>query len=284
MNGSVRVTASAIVLAITGLVFGPAAAQENVLWSNGAMTILVSPSGLDPHGRHIEVQRNGETLYRSPSGYLASSVRVLWQRGYPPAGPDVVVGGYTGGSHCCFDIMSLEVSREPQFQTVSFNDREELTIGDTEGIPHFVAPFVLTGFNAAQASIASVPFPVVWQNGHFDAELAKLVKRLPDESALKTSEAVIRDELGHWTIVSYPAPGHSAAAPKTVQVLLELILRGHSDVAKRLLYGNWPPQIAGREAYWRDLAKAVTNHLLWKQFVLDRIPNSDLLRSEVDPK
>jgi hypothetical protein len=243
------------------------------------MTILAIPAGPDPHGRYVELQRDGETLFRSPSGYRASSIKTLWQRGYPPAGPDVVVGGHTGGSHCCFDITSFDVSREPRSQTVSFNDLEEVTIGDTEGIPHFVASFVLAGFNAAQASMASVPFPVVWHNGHFDAELAKLVKRLPDQSVLKTSEAAIRDELGQWTFASYPAADHSAAAPKTVQVLLELILRGHSDVAQRLLYGNWPAQIGGREAYWRDLAKAVTNHLLWKQLNLDRIPNSDLLRS-----
>jgi uncharacterized protein YecT (DUF1311 family) len=247
------------------------------LWSNGkagiAKRVHAGGEVMDRHAA-IEIQAQGRPIYLGEPSYLPDSVRLLWQRkGH--RGPEAIVGGSTGGSHCGFDVLVLSLTNTPPVQTISVC-AEQVPVITRNGLPSLTIALEVEEFTR-QTDIPSVPVPLRWKDGRFAVDLPRLLKPAPSRRTLAQIAQRIGAELDGG-VENYPPPdGGGLDLPATTQALMELMVAGHADLARNLLVEAWPARSRGRDAFWQDLATAVVNHRLWKQFDLARIPNSKAL-------
>lgn len=227
----------------------------------------------------IELVERGRTIWGSRSAYLPGTVTVLWRRQRPDAGPDLIVGGYTGGSHCSYDVIAIDLDADQPVQVLSMcnHDLPQVTTDDA-GQPRFGLFFDIEGFNAASAIVAGVEIPMRWDGDQFIADPERLLTPPPDRARMDRIDQTIRRELAAWSFDDYRADiGFDATAPETNQALLGLILEGHAVEARALLFRAWPDRIAGRDRYWDDFCGAVVHHRLWRQLGLAAIVPVDRL-------
>ncbi|MDR3438017.1 hypothetical protein [Telmatospirillum sp.] len=236
----------------------------------------------DPGIKVVELNENGRTIWGSRNAYLPGTVQVLWRQQKPETGPDLIIGGYTGGSHCSYDVMAIDLENDQPVQTISMCNHDLPAVtSDEAGRPRFSVFFDIEGFNAASAMVAGVEIPMLWDGEQFVVDGARLLAPQFDRGGQEKIEQTIRQELGAWTIDAYrPGTSYDASAPETNQALLDLILHGHAVEARNLLNRAWPQQIGGRDQYWDEFTGAIVKHHLWKQLglaalvPLDAIPGT----------
>lgn len=240
--------------------------------------------------RGIGLRRDGK-LDHVAEGY--ASADLLWQRGPGAAGPDFVVRGNSGGSAGYADLFALDLSRGVVGK-LSLNRGDQVTAAAAPGPLRLEVPFVVGYFNGAPHSEDTiVPVPLVWADGEFRADLAALAARPFPPGDLRFRELAVREELNRWrndldpgeTI--YPAPANAlGGTPTTVAALLDLMLAGHADEARRLLHRAWPRSrertdrpTGGEDAFWTDLCRSVAARDDWRKLGFYHLPHADLIEA-----
>jgi hypothetical protein len=259
---------------LAGLAACPASAAEpaDILLSEGVDQVQIRTVD-DPPRKTVELIENGRTLWGSRNLFLSDSVLVLWRRQKPGIGPDLIVGGFTGGNHCSYDVMSIALDADQPVQALSQCNHDQPRIEtDADGAPRFSIFFDVAGFNAALAFVAGTEIPLIWDRDRFVVDAQRLITPLPDRATLERMAQTIRGELATWRIAAYKRDsGLDASAPQTNQILLDLILHGHTAEAWALLDLAWPAGIDGQDLYRDDFNRAIADHRLWRQLALDAV-------------
>ena len=249
--------------------------NDTVVWSNARAKVVAVgiDDGITEGYSKIEMFAHGRQIYLSGNGYLNSAISILWQRkAGSTKGPNVIIGGGTGGSACGVDVTVLDLADHPPVQTI-FVCGDEVPIKDENGLPSLDIWLEVEALatNASETSYATLPLR--WTGDRFDVDFAKMLKPNPSPNDIEKIKKRIGTELGAMT------GDDETEAPATCQALLDLAFSGHADVARSVLFSAWPTKLKGREAYWQVLSTALVKHRFWKQFNLQRLPYSDLIIS-----
>jgi hypothetical protein len=225
---------------------------------------------LDHDFEKVELSRDGKTVFSS-NGFLPATVAALWRRPKgKTVGPDIILGGSTGGSSCCYDLMSFNFSNHDPLQLLEAQTEQVDIILDENGVPSFSLPFDM---EAVGARTVIFDFPVKWGGSDFVPDLPRLVKPLPEREQLAEQEHTIRAEISAWKISSYPPePGSNGGdAPETVEILLSLVMGGHAGTAKAMLSRAWPASVAGSNNFWRDFSAALKLDPFWLELGVGKL-------------
>jgi hypothetical protein len=228
-------------------------------------------------------------------GYM--TVKLLWSRKAGTSEPDALVLGDYGGSGGDADLFAVTVS--PSLSTLKLGGErfDEVTVRPDPGPLRLNLPFDIEYFNGApHAGAITVPIPVRWAGDDFAVDLTEMTSRTYSQSEVDFRALAMREELAAWARDNLPPdvrdpfpqrlypPMACSGTPVTALGIIEMMLSGHADQARKLLDRAWPRawndgarRLGGEQDFWTDLCKAVTKNPFWQRFGLARLPHADLI-------
>lgn len=208
---------------------------------------------------------------------LPGSVATLWQRTGPKPGeaPDLLFYAGTGGVERCGDYVALRFAQLPHFQKIGDCRQPEYP----PQAPPATGPFgfglsipVLRPFGASDSDSVSTPVPVIWRNGTFALDEARLKQNALSFVSLGFDGASIGNETGAFmweTRQKRPGQG----LPTTTQIMLDLIFKGHADQALSLLHNSTNSHFDS-SLYWSDLCAILVADPNWKMLMHGMLPGA----------
>jgi hypothetical protein len=234
--------------------------------------------------------RQHDVVRRLGGGYMR--VRLVWSGRSRAGSPDALIIGEHGGSGGSGDLFAVTAGRRVVVRKLAGERLAGLRAGGRSGGLHLDLPFDVEYFNGApHAGARIVPIPTIWREGDFSADIPALVRAPMASRQMAFVELAVQQELANWAAEAYPSsrlfpPQSRNGTPVTLQAMLDLMLTGHADQAQLLLHRAWPPalgrsdgKLAGAEAYWTALCRAVLRNPLWTRLGLDRLPHVDVIRA-----
>jgi hypothetical protein len=257
------------------------------LWTRGDTSVQVTacpPGGDTDQGCRALAVRNGRRFFQIGSGYRAA--RLLWTRQAGADGPDLLVLGDSGGSGGHGDLFAVTVGSRPLIRRLSGERMDTVQVRPGPGPLRLRLAFDVEFFNGASHAAASIAaLPVRWSGDDFALDPAALRDVAPGDLA-RLGQVIGRDlrawaEQVHATDRLFP-PEAPNGTPDALRSLMELVLAGHAQDARRLLHDAWPRAAAGtplggEDAFWAALCVRVVQHPLWRRFDLSRLPEAGLV-------
>ncbi len=250
--------ATMLFLALAG---GPARGGSTVLdqtFQN--YRILVTQDDKAPWQKRqtLAIERGGKSVYRQQSydfhlgGFDPSDAK---QKGLLAVGkdvtgagvPDLVVSEYTGGAHCCFLAHVFELGKE--FRNVATLDARDGDLSHFEDLDSDGAlEFVTNDFTFAywRASFADSPAPRVvlkFRAGAYHVAPELMQKAAPAAAELESRSREVRGR-GRWAAGRVP--------PALWAAMLDLIYRGHPDLAWSFLNSAWGGSTREKETFRKE--------------------------------
>jgi hypothetical protein len=222
----------------------------------------------------LQVFRNGRVIFRRTLGNGGSYVLGQQSDEYGPAipngkditgrgNPDMLVGFYTGGAHCCVLYYVFEL--EPVFKLIATLDAGS---GDLSRFHQIDGKFYFVGadwtFSYWKSSFADSPAPGVIvgyiddpNGGGFHLALDKM--RKPDPTPEEWNKAL--SEARNAFSESNPFSG--GIGSQLWGHMLDFIYEGHSDFAWRLFDESWPSSRKGKDKFLADFCSQLKMSPYW---------------------
>ena len=170
--------------------------------------------------------------------------------------PNLVVQTSSGGMHCCTQATVFGLG--PALTTLGTIDGADGDIVfddlDGDGVPEVkIGDFRFAYWR--DYSFAETPVPDVilaWRHGAYRPACDLMKEDAPSSAALNRKA---RELTQGWT-AGDPSPGFWGYA-------VDLIYQGHADLGWRFLERGWPPAIAGKEAFLKDLREHLRGSPCW---------------------
>ncbi len=211
----------------------------------------------------FEVRKSG-ILVHSETGatkyHIGNNINGKNLKGFPPIPeikvgtditgngiPNLIVSAWSGGAHCCFSFIVLELGKT--FKIASRIDAGDSGLAHFEDINHDGKYVFISNdwiFAYWRTSFASSPAPRVilrpkrYGNGDLRYELALDLMRKPatDEQFKSAVEDVRADD--EWS---------SGVPPQLWKEMLNFIYTGNPNLAWRLLDQSWPKEKPGKGGF-----------------------------------
>jgi hypothetical protein len=188
---------------------------------------------------------------------------------------EIMIHEYTGGAHCCnlYTIYSLDSAAMAIFD---FNaEHTGLYILDIDNDSLFELISGDCSFAYWQTSYAESPRPGLiwrWDNGkyrlanfHYSDYLLEEQKSEDGirelaylKEAINTAKYNIKEYKYNWDYTEFPPA-------KLWGIMLDYIYAGKSNVADSIFNALWPPEIAGKEEFYKDFRGALEHGPYWKE-------------------
>ncbi len=207
------------------------------------------------------------------------SIATLWRRTAlapePESIPDLLFYVNWDGSGLCGEYVALRFAQLPHFQKLSDCRQPEYP---PQGAPA-TGPFgfwlsipVMMPFGASNSESVSTPVPVIWHNGTFALDEARLKQDALSMVSQAFQGASIGNETGAflWE-VRHHFPGQGL--PTTTQIMLDLIFKGHADQAQELVHNSTNPHFDA-SLYWSDLCAILVADPNWKILMHGVLPGA----------
>ena len=174
--------------------------------------------------------------------------------------PDLVLETNTGGTHCCNELVILQL--RPMFREVQriATQDEEAAFRQLDADPDLEITFgdpVFHSFHAGNADSAAPRVVLKWTQGMY----------LPDTNLMRKPPLpkAELDRLVDSLLQEGTRSTHSPPAPFTAQ-LADLVYAGNADQAWWLADKAWPPSLKDREGYLREFRER-----LWRSEFRDAL-------------
>jgi hypothetical protein len=178
--------------------------------------------------------------------------------------PDVEIGYYSGGAHCCFETFFFELGVTVESRPPISTDNAELiaTGRNAKGGLRFKT-FDDT-FAYWNTSFAESPMPELildFSKGSWRPNFALMKKPAPSLVELKEMATAARKEL---SVEPYRGVDNGGIEPVFWGVMLDLIYSGHEDLAWQYFDMVWPTQKEGKELFINDFRGRLTESPFWQ--------------------
>jgi hypothetical protein len=203
-------------------------------------------------GGSYELALSGKTELLTPIGTDVTGLGV----------PDVVVGEWTGGAHCCFVSHVFELGPQA-LRKVATIDSQDSDGAHFEDVDHDGRLEFLTNdwtFAYWRASFADSPAPDVvlhFRAGRFRVALDFMRKPAPSLADLQSrATALASDE--QWKADSPDPPSD------LWKEMLDLIYTGNAQLAWRFINMAWPGQKPGKAEFLKEFKAKLQESPYWK--------------------
>ena len=224
----------------------------------------------------LEILKNGQRVYTKEGGkfqvgsiYEEEKTESLIPMGKDITGdkiPDLVISEFTGGAHCCsiFYIFSIG----DKFKLIADIDAEDGDQSDFENLDgDNNLEFVTNDWTFAywKTSFAESPAPKIilrYKDGayHLASELMKTPPPKPEEMRRKAQE-VKNDERWHDEMREI-----EERIPSSLWgYMLDLIYRGHKELARQFVDMAWPENKGGKEEFLEDFESQLSKSPYWPE-------------------
>ncbi|MBS1103090.1 hypothetical protein JK202_08660 [Gluconobacter sp. Dm-62] len=207
------------------------------------------------------------------------SIATLWRRtSLKPeleAAPDLLFYAASGGSGLCGDYVALQFAQLPHFQKIHDCRQPEYPPQAAPATGPFgfsLAIPVMMPFGASDADSVSTPVPVIWRKGTFALDAARAKQGSLSVVSQAFKGASIGNETGAfmWEVRRH-LPGQGL--PTTTQIMLDLIFRGHADLAQALVHNSTNSHFDA-SLYWSDLCAILVADPNWKILMHGVLPGA----------
>lgn len=179
--------------------------------------------------------------------------------------PDVAVGFYTGGAHCCFNLHFFELGTDEvrNLPTIEGNDSDILAIGKNQK-GSLILQTGDSNFAYWLTSFAGSPIPTViltYQNGEFRPD-AKLMKKPASSLAvLKRKAAKAKKEMG---LTPYTGAENDGFLEAFWGEMLDLMYSGNETTAWQYFDLVWDSRKPGKEKFKQDFLQKLNESEYWQ--------------------
>jgi hypothetical protein len=180
--------------------------------------------------------------------------------------PDIAIGFYTGGAHCCFNMHIFELGKDDvrKLETIEGEDSDVIAIGKTPkgGL------ILRTGdsnFAYWLTSFAGSPIPTVvltYQNGEFRPDAKLMKKPAPTLAVLKKKAAAAKKELD---LTPYEGEENSGFINAFWDEMLDLMYSGNETSAWQYFDLVWDSRKQGKEKFKQDFLKRLNESEFWRR-------------------
>lgn len=173
--------------------------------------------------------------------------------------PDLVMGEWTGGAHCCFRLRVYEIGEKfRQVADLDLKDTSDPQIADLDGDGKFELVIADWTFSYWHTSFADSPAPQVilrFRDSafHLAADLMRTAPPPPAELEAKARQ--VRDH-APWTEGSDPPVALWGA-------MLDLIYGGNAKLAWTFLDDAWPAARPGKEKFLQEFRAQLAASPYW---------------------
>jgi len=220
----------------------------------------------------FEVVKDGKQIFRrtgfiyqiggSPELPLADKTEILTPIGTDVTGrgrPNLVVGEWTGGAHCCFIFYILELGAKKvrPIETIDAEDGGQSHFEDIDHDGHMEFVGNDWNFDYWHTSFAQSPAPDVllrFRDGKFRLALDLMQKTPPSPEQLSKRATEVRGDFKREN----PEP-----SPQLWCEMLDLIYSGNAKLAWKFLDLAWPPGRPGKKKFRKEFRKRLTKSKYW---------------------
>lgn len=255
------------------------------LWDVGPYRLVLRQVHRDDLERDVLIVLRGGTWLHSldqqhldvnPRGFFEDVAD--WEAGRVPfevgrdvlglGAPALVVSGFSGGAHCCFDLTVLVLG--PAFAampTIALRDGDEVRVTRADGHPATItvqdfsfaywrssfadsfAPRVVLGYDPVQARYRADPALMADPLAPAEQRTAE-AGRAREEHRRMLAAIEAERRAGH-AVIDEQVPG------STTTGVLTLIYGGHWNEARAFLAEAWAGGQTARDGYWSELTDCV---------------------------
>lgn len=185
--------------------------------------------------------------------------------------PDIAVGYYTGGAHCCFDMHFYELGANgvKKLKIISGQDSPIIAIGkQTSG--SLILQTGDSNFAYWKTCFACSPIPKViltYQNGEFRPDTKLMNKPAPSIENLRAKAEEYKKEMNSDPYISSE---DGTFAPVFWEEMVELLYTGNETAAWQFFDLVWDKQKPGKEKFKQDFLEQLNKSEYWRQMQEDR--------------
>lgn len=179
--------------------------------------------------------------------------------------PDIAIGYYSGGAHCCFTTLFFELGEIIKaIEPIDTGHANILAIGKNPR-GGLLLETVDTTFAYWLASFGNSPFPKVileFHKGVLRPNLRLMKKSAPSLSMLNKQAKEVK---GLMNLSSYEGESKSGNLEVVFwDVMLDLIYSGHEELAYQYLDLVWPLEKSGKSLFLADFKKHLALSEFWQ--------------------
>ncbi len=209
----------------------------------------------------LEVRKDGDVIYRRDDGdilayYIGNKVdgnsagpEIKPGTDITGSGqPQVIIGSWSGGAHCCYAFRILQFGKE--FKVVARLDAGDSDGAHFEDIDHDGKYEFLSNewtFAYWRTSFAESPAPevilrpVTSQNGYVEYKLALDLMRKPAPSQVQLDDMIVK--------IKSDESWKQHVPPALWTAMLDLIYTGHAELAWQVFDRSWPDKKPGKSGF-----------------------------------
>ncbi len=179
--------------------------------------------------------------------------------------PDIAVGYYTGGAHCCFNMHFFELGKDEvrKLPTIEGNDSDILAIGKNQK-GGLVLQTGDSNFAYWLTSFAGSPIPTViltYQNGEFRPDVKLMKKPAPSLAVLKQKAAKAKKEMD---LKPYEGAENADFLYAFWGDMLDLMYSGNETAAWQYFDLVWDSRKPGKEKFKQDFLNKLSDSEYWQ--------------------
>lgn len=195
--------------------------------------------------------------------------------------PILIVDGHTGGAHCCYNTLILELGEKFSTLAEFHGGDSPVNIQKLENTPEFKITLRDWAYKHLWTSLASSYAPKVIldyteektlfakeemrKNELLNEKLQNLVNKINSYNYSNFKYAY-KDNI--QDLSNQEAQANELYFGKLLEPLLDLIYSGHARQARELIENTWPSNASSKKMFMHDLVQAIKNSAYYNDLVI----------------
>ena len=176
--------------------------------------------------------------------------------------PELIMGVWSGGAHCCFSIILFSLGEELKKIAVIEGVDSSFEFKDFEGDGIYELVGRDWTFAYWETSFANSPAPQVvlrYQHGKYVLATNVMKKQPPDKKELEAKIVGLRDKFANVRALDDEAPS------ELWEYMLDLIYTGNGKIALNVFNKAWPEHKEGKEEFLTAFKTQLAKSSYWQE-------------------
>lgn len=175
--------------------------------------------------------------------------------------PNLVIGNWNGGAHCCFFLHIFELGKELKRLITIEGGSYPPTLVDLDKDKILEIEFYDGAIDYQFACFASSPpgrVVMEYKNGKYQVSKKFMYRKVPSKRKIKKEVVKI--------IRAFKTPNGPDLPFEFLKLMMDLSYTGHLKLALKIADETWPPKREGLEKFKTDFQKSLYDSTYWPSF------------------